>query len=178
MRWLLVILCSLIVIGESMAIGELLYIVNGKESDAITTKAIDPELIENIELITDDTSIQKYGAKGANGVVIITLKCDTQPIFSDDKTFKEWLTENIKWESDEAYADAHIKYLLKTDGSTELLEISATDKRFKKRVLKAFELSPKWKSPAMNMGKPVEIESTVYIKVTKKQEPQRRYLVI
>ncbi len=49
-----------------------LYILNGKAVKSI--KTVNPNDIQRIEVIKDNDAIEKYGSKGANGVVIITSK--------------------------------------------------------------------------------------------------------
>ncbi len=178
MKWLLIILCSLMVIDSSMAMGDPLFIVNGKEVDKSTFESIDPDIIGKITVLKDESSIQEYGTKGSNGVILVTLKCDTAPIFSDDKTFKEYLSENIKWSDKEDLAEVTIKFKVKKDGSTELIAVThSTDRRFKNRALKTFEESPKWRSPAMNMGEAVEVEKLVYIALPENKRPKSNFMI-
>lgn len=51
-----------------------LFILDGKEITAEQMKQIKPADIEAIQVLKDKTSTDKYGEKGKNGVVIITLK--------------------------------------------------------------------------------------------------------
>jgi len=51
-----------------------LVIVDGKEIYKAEMAKIDPERIEKIEVIKDKTSVEKYGEKGKDGVILITLK--------------------------------------------------------------------------------------------------------
>ncbi len=51
-----------------------LYIIDGKEATVEESKAIDPNLIESIDVFKDKTALKKYGEKGKNGVIVITLK--------------------------------------------------------------------------------------------------------
>ncbi len=51
-----------------------LYIINGKEITAEKMNKISPNDIASINVVKDKTAIEKYGKKGKNGVVIITLK--------------------------------------------------------------------------------------------------------
>ncbi len=50
-----------------------LIIVNGKESGQ-TLNNIDPATIESVYVLKDETATKKYGGKGKNGVIEITLK--------------------------------------------------------------------------------------------------------
>ena len=51
-----------------------LVIIDGKETSLDDLGSIDPDTIESISVLKDKTSIEKYGAKGKNGVMIIELK--------------------------------------------------------------------------------------------------------
>jgi hypothetical protein len=51
-----------------------LYLVNGKEQTPDDIKKLDPETIASVNVIKDAAAQKKYGKKGENGVVEITLK--------------------------------------------------------------------------------------------------------
>lgn len=51
-----------------------LYILDGEEIDKSVMEAISPDSIESVEVLKNDAAIKKYGAKGKNGVIIITTK--------------------------------------------------------------------------------------------------------
>ena len=51
-----------------------LYIVNGTEMSASEAKKISPKAIKKIDVLKDAASIAIYGARGSNGVIIMTLK--------------------------------------------------------------------------------------------------------
>ncbi|MFI3293360.1 MAG: hypothetical protein SNG27_06940 [Rikenellaceae bacterium] len=173
MKWLLMILCSLMVIDSSMAIGDPLFIVNGLEVEKSEFESLSPEILDSITVLKDVESTKAYGSRGDYGVIVVTLKCDTPPIFSEDMKFRKYLYENIKWSDKEYLATARLKYRLKADGSMKLIEIDSDNKRFKKRVLKAFEAAPKWLSPAMNMGEAIEIECMEYISLPISRYPPK-----
>ncbi len=56
------------------AINQPLYVLDGKIISADEMKKIDPRTIESIDVLKDKTATDKYGAKGKQGVVEITLK--------------------------------------------------------------------------------------------------------
>ncbi len=174
MKWLLMILCSLMVVGESMAMGEPLFIVNGKEVSKSEFERLDPQALDDIKVLKDVESVKPYGEKGAYGVILVTLKYDTPPIFSQEQSFKEYLTQHVKWKDDEMLSSVWLKYKIKRDGSMELIAIEdATSPRFKRRVMKAFDESPAWQSPAMNMGEVVEMEGSLSIEL-----PENKVIII
>ena len=51
-----------------------LYILNGKEISDKEMKKLDPNSIKSINVLKDKFATEKYGEKGANGVLEITLK--------------------------------------------------------------------------------------------------------
>jgi len=54
---------------------DILVVVNGEiKSKDFSTDAIDPESIKSVLILKDKTAIKKYGERGKNGVIVITLK--------------------------------------------------------------------------------------------------------
>ncbi len=53
-----------------------LIIVNGKETGQ-KIEDIDPETIQSVNVLKDESATEKYGEKGKNGVIEIKLKSDT-----------------------------------------------------------------------------------------------------
>ncbi|GGK46432.1 MULTISPECIES: M56 family metallopeptidase [Flavobacteriaceae] len=51
-----------------------LYILNEKEITSKEMEGIDPNTIKAINVLKDEAAVEKYGDKGKNGVIIITLK--------------------------------------------------------------------------------------------------------
>lgn len=65
--------------GNEMKFGETpgnapLYILDGKPVNASEMNALDPNGIESINVIKDASATAIYGARGANGVILITTK--------------------------------------------------------------------------------------------------------
>lgn len=82
-----------------------LYIVDGKEITKSEIKDINPDLIEQIDVIKNKEFTAKYGEKGKNGVVLIKLKKTPAVEFTakeieakngNDITIKEPQSINIK----------------------------------------------------------------------------------
>ena len=51
-----------------------LYVIDGKITDNVDTKSIDPNTIQSISVLKDAAATAIYGARGADGVIIITSK--------------------------------------------------------------------------------------------------------
>ena len=56
---------------------EPLVLVDGRETDRMDT--LKSERIEAISVLKDSTSVAVYGEKGRNGVILVTMKKDTEP---------------------------------------------------------------------------------------------------
>ncbi len=68
-----------------------LYVVDGMIRDDISD--IDPDLIANIEVLKDASATAIYGSRGANGVVVVTLKKMTDYVTASDSALD--VTYNI-----------------------------------------------------------------------------------
>lgn len=51
-----------------------LFLIDGEEADAETIKNYNPEDIKSISVLKDESATIIYGARGANGVVLLTTK--------------------------------------------------------------------------------------------------------
>lgn len=60
--------------------GNPLFVVNKKEVDPDVVWALNVDRIESIEVLKGDSATYRYGTKGGNGVVLITLKKDTKSV--------------------------------------------------------------------------------------------------
>lgn len=55
-----------------------LIIIDGKETTKAELEKINPNNIDRVDVLKNRTSVEKYGEKGKDGVVLITLKSDKQ----------------------------------------------------------------------------------------------------
>ena len=62
-----------VVVGDE-AEKEPYVVVDGKPIDGAKLKEIDPKTIEHMEVLKSKVAIEKYGEKGKDGVIIITIK--------------------------------------------------------------------------------------------------------
>lgn len=149
-----------------------LYIVNGVERSSMSD--IPPEVIERIEeLPADEFTIERYGRRGANGVVIVTLRYDKPARFcTDTLSLTDYLRQRVEWDATEPTARVSLRYRILTDGRMEVIgEPVATNKRLLKRVLKALAEAPLWQ-PATKQGVAVETEQSLTL-----QLPEGRRMV-
>ena len=59
---------------QSGEIARPLYIIDGKEFFSLSPNALDPNQIDHIDVLKNESAVKIYGDKGKNGVVIITTK--------------------------------------------------------------------------------------------------------
>lgn len=156
-----------------------LYIVNGVERSDI--RDIAPDVIERMEeLPADEFTIAKYGEKGANGVILLTLKYDTPARFTADTVgFARFVARQVKWSDSDPTARIVLRYRIEVDGSLTLQEtLQSTDSRFKRRVEKVVEASPRWE-PARKAGQPVATEGILRLQLPEgRRLPRELELVI
>lgn len=157
-----------------------LYVVNGEEYSAEQMRRIDPERIERSELVpVNDSIIALYGERAADGVVVVTLKHDTEPRFAHDSlSFREWVEREVAWGNDEPAARVVYRYMVGTDGRAQLTElIESTDNRLRQRVVRAVKRAPSW-TPAEREGQAVEVEQTLIIELPKGKRLRGKHYLI
>lgn len=177
MKKFLTILLSLT--AYAAAASSPMYIINGRECDAEQMRRIDPShIVSSEQLPVSDELIARYGQRAADGVIVVTLKYDTPPVFdADGKSFREWVEDNVEWEDDDPAASVIYKYVVRCDGTAELTElIESTDSRLRTKVVRAVRKAPKWQ-PALSGGKPVEVEQVLKVRLPRgKRIPRERYV--
>ncbi len=155
-----------------------LYIVNGREmSDVKHIPQSDIESIETLDI--DDETIARYGSRASNGVIIVTLKYDRYAEFEGGKSFQKYISESVKWGSNEPAARVILRYTVDTDGKVIVGNIiEATDKRLQRKVLAAIAESPAWQ-PASRNGAAVTSEHVLDIRLPEgKEMPTEPYIRI
>ena len=78
-----------------------LIIIDGKEATKAEMDKINPDKIEKVEVLKNKTSVEKYGEKGKDGVVLITLKPEENS--SNTQTFKIKSDAPFKFENPEGF---------------------------------------------------------------------------
>lgn len=177
MKRLLLFLAGLFAVCSASA---QLYIVNGEEYSAEQMRRIDPERVEHSEQIAlNDSIMALYGERAADGVIVVTLKHDTEPQFSvDSLTFREWVEREVAWGDDEPAARVIYRYVVGTDGRARLTElIESTDNRLRQRVVRAVKRAPLW-VPAEREGRAVEVEQVLRIELPKGKRMRDKYYLI
>lgn len=155
-----------------------LYIVNGVETDYALVKEIPEANIESIDsLVIDEQTIEKYGLKANNGVVLITLKYDKEAVFPGEVSFNDYIASCCQWKSTDPVAQVILRYTIDPTGKvTSGKVLNSTDKRLLMKVQRALQKSPEWE-PATKDGKGVESEHVLSITLPKgKKLPREPYI--
>jgi len=96
-------------VGEPKANTSPLYIVNGQVMEEWQANSIDPSLIKSVDVLKDASATSLYGARAANGVIVITLK----------NTVEDFVTESES-SIDTSY-DIDLKYDILGNGTEQLI---------------------------------------------------------
>ena len=126
-----------------------IYIVNGERMTEEEVRAIDPEDIVSNELLpADEATIEKYGQDAANGVILITLRYDTEARFEvdgEETSFSAYIARQIKWSEMDPIAQVVMKLEVGPDGVAREKEVlESSDKRLLRRIRAALSEAPRW----------------------------------
>ena len=100
-------------IGTIASGNQPLYVVDGILSDEYQINNIDPNNVESVDVLKDASSIAMYGARGSNGVVLITTKKGNYTSKGD--VIEQGIT-NTRFEIKKQYS-------IPTDGDVTVIEI-------------------------------------------------------
>lgn len=158
-----------------------LYIVNGKVMSESQVQEIDPsDIVDNHLLPADEQTIERYGQAATNGVVVITLKYDTEARFEIQghaENYSLYIADRVKWDETDPTARVIISFKVKADGSIGDYDVlEATDKRLLRRIEKAMEEAPRWIA-AQKDGKGVETKHLLKITLPKGRTMPRERVV-
>ncbi|MBO7282203.1 MAG: TonB-dependent receptor [Alistipes sp.] len=171
---ILAILCSV----EAYAYKPL-YVVNGAVVDSI--EHIAHENIEHIDnLPADEETIAKWGLGASEGVILVTLRYDTEARFSHDgyNNFTDYLASTVRWDESMSAERVSLRITVDNTGKATISEIiDSSSKQFLKRVTKAINEAPLW-TPAERSGTPVESLHLVNIQLPKGKSMPREMGVI
>lgn len=156
-----------------------LYVVNGVVVESIEN--IPHENIEHIDnLPADEESIAKWGLGASEGVILVTLRYDTEAHFSHNgyNNFTDYLASTVSWDETMSPARISLRIVVESSGKAVISEvISSSNKQFLKRVTKAIDCAPLW-VPAERDGIPVESLHLVNLQLPKGKSMPREMGVI
>ena len=144
-----------------------IYIVNGERMTEDEVRAIDPEDIVSNELLpADEATIEKYGQDAANGVIVITLRFDTEARFEvegEEMNFSAYIARQIKWSEMDPIAQVVMTLEVGADGVAREKEVlESSDRRLLKRIRSALSEAPRW-VPARKDGEGIATEHILRI---------------
>ena len=159
-----------------------IYIVNGERMDEEQVRAIDPEDIVSNELLpADETTIAKYGQDAANGVILITLRYDTQARFEvdgEETSFSNYIAQRIKWGEMDPIAQVVMSLEVGADGVAREKEVlESSDRKLLKRIRAALADAPRWVA-AKKDGKGLATEHILRITLPIGSKMPREWAVI
>ena len=176
-RWVIAILSTLCSIAAYAY--KPLYVVNGVVVDSI--EHIPHENIERIDnLPADEATIAKWGLEASEGVILVTLRYDTEAYFNHDNynNFTEYLASTVRWDDTMSAERVSLRLVVDSNGKATISEvIDSSSKQFLKRVTKAINDAPLW-SPAERNGAPVESLHLVNLQLPKGKSMPREMGVI
>lgn len=156
-----------------------LYVVGGVVVDSI--EHIPHENIERIDnLPADEESIAKWGIGASEGVILVTLRYDTEARFSHDSfnNFTDYLASAVRWDDTMSAERVSLRIMVDGSGKATISEvIGSSSKQFLKRVTKAVNEAPLW-TPALRNGTPVESQHLVNLQLPKGKSMPREVGVI
>lgn len=155
-----------------------LYIVNGREAEDL--RDVDPDDILSTELLpADERTVELYGPRANNGVVVVSLRYDTPARFdADSVSFARYVASRVKWDETERTARYVVRFTVGPDGSVTLgSELESTDPRLRRKVLRALSAAPAW-TPATKDGKPVSSSHVLRIQLPEGRPMPRERAVI
>ena len=186
MRYLFLMIIALVVIPSLCSAQnsrQPIYVVNGKVMTDDEVQAIDPEdIVDNVLLPADEESIARYGQQASNGVVVITLRYDTEAMFvvdGEEQSFSDYIASQVKWGEAEPVARVIISYTVDAEGRVCNMDtLEATDRRLERRIVKAMESAPAWQ-PALKDGQGVLTRKVLRVTLPRgKRVPPERVILM
>jgi len=156
-----------------------LIVVNGVISEDQNIDKIDPETIQSINVIKDENSTKKYGEKGKNGVLEITLKKGKEVFIVVEEmpeypggvlALRAFVASTLKYPTialeNRIQGQVTVGFTVAEDGSVTDAKIkSGVDPSLDLEAVRIVNNMPKWK-PGTQRGKPVSVFYELPIKFT------------
>jgi len=156
-----------------------LIVIDGVIAEDQNMDKIDPETIQSITVIKDETATKKYGEKGKNGVLEITLKKDKEvfvvveelPSFPGGiEALKAFVASTLKYPTialeNRIQGQVAVGFTVSEDGSiTDAKVASGVDPSLDQEALRIVNSMPKWK-PGTQRGMPVSVKYQMPINFT------------
>lgn len=165
--------------GSSNNESKPLIVIDGVISENQDMSKIDPETIESINVLKNESSASKYGEKGKNGVLEITVKPKTgvftvveeMPEFPGGaEALKTFVYSSMKYPKialeSGIEGQVYVKFVVDKTGSITNAKISrGVDPSLDKEAKRIVESMPKWK-PGLQNGEAVYVAYDLPISFT------------
>jgi TonB family protein len=168
-------------------------LVDGVAVDEETFKALDPDKIESVNILKNESATAVYGEKGKNGVImVVTKKADTKdvtkatgvkasdigavftvveemPSFPGGESERaRFISNNLKIPAESIEGTVYVSFIVKSDGSIANAKIlRGLGKSYDEEVLRVINLMPKW-LPGTQNGEVVDVLFNMPVKFEKK----------
>ncbi len=156
-----------------------LIVVNGVIAEDQNMDKINPETIQSVTVIKDETSTKKYGKKGKNGVLEITLKkskevfvvVEEMPEFPGGaEALRNYVADNLQYPKialeNRIQGQVKVKFVISATGNVQDVKLSSgVDPSLDKEAIRLVESMPKWK-PGSQRGQNVEVAYEIPINFT------------
>lgn len=168
-------------------------LIDGVAVDEETFKALDPDKIESVNILKNESATIVYGEKGKNGVIlVVTKKSDTKdvtkatgvkasdisavftvveamPSFPGGESERtKFFANNLRVPAESIEGTVYVSFIIKSDGSIANAKIlRGLGKSYDEEVLRVINLMPKW-LPGTQNGEAVDVLFNMPVKFTKK----------
>jgi TonB family protein len=165
--------------GSSASKNKPLIVIDGAIAVNQDMDKIDPETIESVSALTNESAIALYGEKGKNGVVSITLKkpkevfvvVEEMPEFPGGiEALRTFVADNLQYPKialeNRIQGQVKVKFVVGATGSIQDVKLSSgVDPSLDKEAIRLVESMPKWK-PGSQRGQNVEVAYEMPINFT------------
>jgi TonB family protein len=168
-------------------------LVDGVAVDEETFKALDPNKIESVNILKDESATIVYGEKGKNGVILVVTKkensteeskttgnqksessavftvVEDMPSFPGGESERaRFFANNLRVPAERVEGTVYVSFIVKADGSIAGAKIlRGLGKSYDEEVLRVINLMPKW-LPGTQNGEAVDVLFNLPVKFTKK----------
>jgi protein TonB len=168
-------------------------LVDGVAVDEETFKALDPNKIESVNVLKEESATAAYGEKGKNGVILVVTKkenskeeskttgnekSESSRVFTVVEEMPSYLggeqarvkffSDNLRVPSESIEGTVYVSFIVKADGSIANAKvIRGLGKNYDEEVLRVINLMPKW-FPGTQNGQTVDVLFNLPVKFAKK----------
>jgi TonB family protein len=168
-------------------------LVDGVVVDEETFKALDPNKIESVNVLKDESATALYGEKGKNGVILVVTKkgnnnvevkvsenkksennavytvVEEMPTFPGGESERaRFISNNLRVPAENLEGTVYVSFIVNEDGSiTDAKILRGLGKNYDEEVLRVINLMPKW-LPGKQNGEASAVRFNMPVKFSKK----------